>query len=137
MVTKSKGIVASRTNRGRWHSTEIGRMFAMRGETPPRKWREVADSLGRSTKACELQMHLELKRRAARNEGFAPPARAKSHNRVLRRTRAEMLSDGKRQVAPDPRAPIPQHTSLTAAAFGDPLPGRSALDLKMREGSSS
>jgi transposase len=78
-----------------------------------KKWPEVAAILGRSVSAVQTRHH-DFKD----GGGFRRTDRANYQIAEAARAEVAML----------------EHKTLTAAFFGDPLPGRSALDRKSAEG---
>jgi hypothetical protein len=84
-------------------------------------WHEIAKHfIGRSGLACR-QHWLKLRAGAG---GAAPRVRMTEW-----RANGRISKAAKARIQPPPAA-APPHTSLTAAVFGDPPPGRSALDRK-------
>jgi len=88
-------------------------------------WEEIAQHFeGRSYLACR-QRWLNLRRK----ESGAPVRVRVTPRRANGRVISAAVAKNTMQVAPSPGA-LPSHASLTSAIFGDPLPGRSALDQK-------
>lgn len=75
---------------------------------PREEWMEIAKNLGtgRTVAACKQQV-----------------VKLRAHDRCKKKQQ----NAGVRRELQEP----PRHTSLTAAIFGDPPPGRSALDQRM------
>lgn len=92
-----------------WSERDVARLRAMRkaGQT----FRTIDAALGRSTGASEQKFH-QLDVRETLD--------AVAHERPARATTA-VLADRAARAGLD-------HPTITAAVFGDPLPGRSALD---------
>lgn len=101
------------------------------------QWQEISEQFeGRTPQACK-QHWLNM-----RNQAAGKPQRtrireseAKPNSRRVRRTREQVVA--LKQAAmqePIPPARLPQPKSITAFVFGDPLPGRSALDQMQQEG---
>lgn len=78
---------------------------------------DIGVQLKRSRWTCYVQY-------CALSRGKGRPAQASSQ-RIARQTATALAKEIARHV--------PQHDSITAAFFGDPLPGRSALDQRSRE----
>ncbi len=82
-------------------------------------WKAIAEglSLPRTWQSCRQRVQY-LRRKAS---GIAPkkrePRERKVNGRIYQRDKMQ-----------EPLAYLPQPASITAALFGDPLPGRSALD---------
>lgn len=97
-----------------WSYPESTKLLKACGDRsiPRTEWMAIAASLGgtRTVAACKQQL---AKLRA-----------------LDRRKKNQVKADARRAEMQAPPAPhaLPQHASLTAAIFGDPLPGRSALD---------
>lgn len=84
-------------------------------------WTQIADEFeGRSTGACKTRL-VDLRNSAA---GKPKPCRA----------RAKVVHGADSDFARSYQSPIslPDPVSITAMIFGDPLPGRSALDHKLQ-----
>lgn len=99
----------------RWSDEENAELIAAgdKGE----EWGDVGIRLHRTRWACKVQYHA-LKR---------DPAPIKPSYSRLARQHATAL-------AKEIRDTRPQHRSITAEFFGDPLPGRSALDQRAGQG---
>jgi hypothetical protein len=82
-------------------------------------WELIAEQLGRSPVACKVQYNYQ-KRQKARPKLEAPPPAKLSH-RLAKDAAAARAREESIRVAPP---------TLTARIFGDPPPGRSALDRK-------
>ncbi|WP_316184700.1 hypothetical protein [Bradyrhizobium sp. SZCCHNRI1003] len=106
----------------RWTPHDIARLARL-AEAGAR-WVEVAAAIGRASESCQMKWH----------------AIATDDQKA---TRAAAM-DAKRGGRPSLPAPVPKQKqavlaivapsgprTLTAAMFGDPLPGRSALDRKV------
>lgn len=107
-----------------WTETENAYLMSTcgkRSSISDHEWPAIAKGMGtnRTPDGCKQQFH-KLRRTA---KGIAPKAR-------IRRRKTEIVADMQSPLDLDT---LPQHTSLTAAFFKDPLPGRSALD-QMRAG---
>jgi hypothetical protein len=99
-----------------WTDAENTKLLAAgdKGE----QWGEIGLRLNRTGTACKVQYNT-LKRR---ERGEA------KHVSVQRIRRLEATA-----LAKEIRETRPQHRSITAEFFGDPLPGRSALDQRRVE----
>jgi hypothetical protein len=82
-------------------------------------WELIAEQLGRSPVACKVKYNYQ-KRQNARPKVEAPPPAKLSH-RLAKDAAAARAREESIRVAP---------LTLTARIFGDPPPGRSALDRK-------
>jgi hypothetical protein len=101
----------------RWTNEENAELIAAGDKR--QEWDDIGIRLKRTRWACKVQYHF-LKRGGA-------PVKA-SVQRVTRQNATAF--------AKEIRDTLPQYDSITAAFFGDPLPGRSALD-QMRAGQGS
>lgn len=105
------------TRNPHWSPAEDAQLPAI-GDVPRRMtrehWQAIAEQVGnnRTWMACR-QRYLDLRRKEHHRAG------RKANGRIDRRTVMQ---------EPPSAAALPRHTSLTAAFFGDPPPGRSALD---------
>lgn len=102
-----------------WSKAEHALLISLGAHTRDDQWSTLARRHFpmRTGAACKVRYNLST--RALR--GVPPPAPR------LR----EYKGDGIRAATPAPTSdPISHHQDLTAAFFGDPLPGRSALDRK-------
>lgn len=105
-----------------WLPAEDEKLLAICAEKQivgPAAWAEVAESFYQRT-PCALRQHYL----ALRNK-----AKGKTEKEIRNQQRAKICAT-RQATMQDPIVPHarPQHASLTAAVFGDPLPGRSALD---------
>lgn len=100
-----------------WSPTEDAKLPAI-GDVPRRMtrehWQAIAEQIGnnRTWMACR-QRYLDLRR--------------KEHHRGERKANGRIDRRTEMQQPPAPHT-LPRPVSITAAVFGDPLPGRSALD---------
>jgi DNA-binding Lrp family transcriptional regulator len=101
----------------RWSDDENGALIEAGDKGEP--WGDIGARIKRTDRACKVQYNL-LKRTAA---GAVPKA---PHQRIIRQSATELA----KQI----RDTSPQHRSITAEFFGDPLPGRSALDQRAGQG---
>lgn len=103
---------------GQWSRPDLERLFELRN-TDKLVWREIATHFpGRSLEQCAMAYHYH-------------------HDTTTNLLKPE-VKRAPRSVAPAPRAiearldrerrVLLTHHTITAAVFGDPLPGRSALD---------
>jgi hypothetical protein len=112
-----------------WSEAEDTRLAAICGARPAKGgvWDEVAQQFpGRSAVACR-QRWLALRQKA---QGIVKPQKQrerKANGRICR------IAADAEALAAIAAAPVLRHASLTAAVFGDPLPGRSALDMRGRQ----
>jgi hypothetical protein len=106
-----------------WSAEEDERLLALchgkviHGEEA---WWQIAEGFPGRSRCAVQQRHLTLRMRAAGIKRSHPP-----RPRPISSRERKMPDD-----TPPPRPVFLQHYDLTAAFFGDPLPGRSALDQK-------
>lgn len=84
------------------------------------EWGDIGVRLHRTRWSCKVQYNF-LKRQA---EGLPPKLSFQRMTREKATALAKVMRDTR-----------PQHRSITAELFGDPLPGRSALDQRRSEAS--
>jgi hypothetical protein len=104
-----------------WLQPEITQLFELR-DVETLEWSQIAQRLGRKPEACKVKYNIEKRRQAGTYQ--RPPATG-----FFLTKRAERIAVN---VAKAQQAAAPAPRSLTAELFGDPLPGRSALDAKLR-----
>lgn len=123
MVSSRKRISTARP----WSNADKQQLLELRAQH--RSWDNIAKSFpGRTADACK-QLHNIMLREA---QGLFRPkvSEPRKVNGRIHRT-----ADDVRLMAERP-APLPEYTSITAEFFGDPRPGRSALD-RLRSGMST
>lgn len=104
--------------------TEAERKLLLTLAAEDRNWNSIARSLpGRTVTACKVQHNIML--REAQGLFRVRDVKPRKVNGRISRT-----ADDIRLMTSPPASP-PDHTSITAAVFGDPRPGRSALDRRM------
>jgi hypothetical protein len=108
-----------------WTDEHCARLLAL-GDSAQTgaRWPKIGRELGRSGAACKWK-YTELKRRIANGEQL----RQESNKGTARRLRDQAATAAREQKLAAELAP----RSLTAVIFGDPLPGRSALDRRQPE----
>lgn len=131
------------TVRPHWDSSDTGRLMAMRRKGRP--FAEIGVALSRTAKACEQRYYLELRghrrERFGSNERLAAlalrhavpepePAPAATSQAAVRARSLAIPRAGD----VDPRDIAAR--GITAVIFGDPLPGRWALDQRRRQQST-
>lgn len=101
------------SSRFTWSDTAIAELFRLRdaGLT----FVEIGAEIGRPERACRATYHSRLSslRAAAAARGLSAPSTAQERAFAERDARLRL-----------------DHPSITAAVLGDPLPGRSALDMR-------
>ena len=106
-----------------WLPVEIEQLMRLR-EDEAQEWSQIAHRLGRKPEACKVRFNIERRRRAGTYK------RPSATGFFLTRRAERMAMTAAQAMQATASAP----RSLTAEIFGDPLPGRSALDEKLGRG---
>ena len=107
-----------------WSQAEIAQLFELR-DVEKLEWSQIARRLvDRKPEACKVKYNIEKRKQAGTYQ--RPPATGFFLTKHAERIAVNMTK-AQQAAAPAPR-------SLTAQFFGDPLPGRSALDEKLGRG---
>jgi hypothetical protein len=109
-----------------WTPEDLARLDreveAVRGRDKTIDWRSVGEAMERGSVSCRCQYWLQQKRKRG-----VPSRRSRGGQKGV--TRAEL--NGRAVAARAELLSLPPRT-LTAEFFGDPMPGRSAYDRKLR-----
>lgn len=111
-LKRDRALGAALPQRRFWNAAEIAEMIRLR-EVEHMLWEDIDRKLGRALGCC-CGKYDSLRRAKAQVSPRGGGGRIDS-------TEAERDRDARKQL---------EHPTLTAAHFGDPLPGRSALDRK-------